>query len=72
MGDLQAFVADYAKKLDAQAMGDYDAEDAADASVAADATRIAKYDIDKIGGEIDAFYRPMVDRYNSEITAATA
>ena len=72
MGDLQAFVADYAKKLDAQAAGDYDAEAGADASVAADATRIAKYDIDKIGGEIDAFYRPMVDRYNSEITAATA
>src|SRR5207249_2487674 len=56
----------------ALAAGDYDAEAAADASVAADATRIARYDIDKIGGEIDAFYRPMVDRYNSEITAATA
>jgi hypothetical protein len=41
-------------------------------SVAGDLNRIAAYNIDTIGSEIDAFYRPMIDRYNSEISAATA
>ena len=34
-------------------------------------TKIGTYDIDRIGGEIDAFFRPLIDRYNSEIIAAT-
>ncbi len=56
MTDLQAFVSDTA----------------IDTSVAGDLNRIAAYNIDTIGSEIDAFYRPMIDRYNSEISAATA
>jgi len=39
--------------------------------VESDASKIATYDIDKIGGEIDAFYKPMIDRYNAELSAAT-
>jgi len=56
MTDLQVFLADTAR----------------DTSVAGDLNRIAAYNIDTIGGEIDAFYRPMIDRYNSELSAATA
>ena len=71
MADLQTFVGDYGKKLDAQAAGDDAALSAADTSVEADVTKIGTYDIDRIGGEIDAFFRPLIDRYNSEIIAAT-
>ena len=41
-------------------------------SVADDLNRIAAYNLDTIGAEIAAFYKPMIDRYNSEIRAATA
>jgi len=71
MADLQTFVGDYGKKLDAQAAGDDAGLSAADTSVEADVTKIGTYDIDRIGGEIDAFFRPLIDRYNSEIIAAT-
>jgi hypothetical protein len=30
------------------------------------------YNVDKIGSDIDAFYRPLIDRFNSEIAAATS
>jgi hypothetical protein len=72
MADLQKFVVDYSKHLDARAAGDDAADTAAAASIDADVNKIATYNIDTIGGEIDAFYRPMIDRYNSEMAAATA
>jgi len=72
MADIQTFVGDYGNKLDAQAAGDDVAESTAETNVDTDVTEIGKYDIDKIGGEIDSFYKPMIDRFNSEIAAATA
>jgi len=56
MTDVQTFIADTE----------------AGASVAGDLNRIAAYNLDTIGVEIDAFYTPMIDRYNSEISAATS
>ena len=56
MTDLQVFIADTA----------------AGASVAGDLNRIAAYNLETIGAEINAYYRPLVARYNAEITAATA
>ena len=69
MADIQTFVGDYGNKLDAQAAGDDVAESTAETNVDTDVTEIGKYDIDKIGGEIDSFYKPMIDRFNSEIAA---
>ena len=71
MADLQKFAADFGKKLEAMAANDYEAALDAEAVVESDASKIATYDIDKIGGEIDAFYKPMIDRYNAELSAAT-
>jgi hypothetical protein len=70
MADLQKFVTDFGVTLDAQAAGDDNATLAATAVVDADASKIATYDIDTIGGEIDAYYAPMIERYNSEMAAA--
>jgi hypothetical protein len=70
MADLQTFIGDYGKQLDAQLAGDDASVAAYQAAVMADLTKIGKYDIDKIGREIDAFYKPLIDRFNTEIAAA--
>ena len=70
--DLQAFVDDFGKQLDAQVAGDDASVAAYQANVQADLTKIASYDIDAIGKKIDAFYKPLIDHFNSEIGAATA
>ena len=72
MVDLQSFVTDYGKELDAQLAGDDASVAQYQAGVEADLTKLSAYDIDKIGKEIDAFYKPLIDRFNSEIAAATA
>ena len=72
MVDLQSFVSDYGKELDAQLAGDDASVAQYQTSVAADLTKLSAYDIDKIGKEIDAFYKPLIDQFNSEIAAATA
>jgi hypothetical protein len=70
--DLQTFVSDYSKQLDAQIAGD-DATVAQDESaVDSDRAKLGSYNVDKIGTEINAFYKPMIDRFNSEIAAATS
>ncbi len=72
IADLQAFVGDYGKQLDAQIAGDDASVAVYQANVQADLAKFATYDIDAIGKEIDAFYKPMIERFNSEIAAATA
>jgi hypothetical protein len=70
--DLQAFLSDYGKQLDAQVAGDSVSVAAYQSTVAADLTKLGAYDVDKIGREIDAFFKPLIDRFNSEMAAATA
>src|SRR2546429_3234588 len=72
MIDLQAFVNDYGKQLDAQIAGDDASVAVYQANVQADLAKFATYDIDAIGKEIDAYYKPLIERFNSEIAAATA
>jgi len=72
MTDLSAFAADFGKQLDAQIAGDDASVAVYEATVQADQGKISAYDIDKIGSEIAAFYKPLIDQFNSEITAATS
>jgi hypothetical protein len=72
MVDLQTFVSDFGKQLDAQIAGDDAAVVQYQASLDADRSKLGTYDVDKIGSDIDAFYRPLIDRFNSEIAAATS
>jgi len=70
--ELQTLVADYSKQLDAQIAGDDATVAAQQAVLDADRTKLASYDMDKVGTEIDGFYKPLIDRFNSEVAAATA
>jgi len=69
---LHKLVVDYTRQLDAEAAGGYDAAAAISVDVSADMARIAKLDVDSVGMEIDAYFRPRIDSYNQEITAATS
>lgn len=72
MVDLQTFVSDFGKQLDAQIAGDDAAVVQYQASLDADRNKLGTYNVDKIGSDIDAFYRPLIERFNSEIAAATS
>jgi hypothetical protein len=72
MVDLQTFVTDFGKQLDAQIAGDDAAVAQYQSSLDADRNKLGTYNVDKIGTDIDAFYRPLIDRFNSEIAAATS
>lgn len=72
MLDFQTLVTDYGKQLDAQLAGDAAGVATYQASVEADRAKIGGYNIDQIGTQIDAYYKPLIDRFNSEIAAATS
>jgi hypothetical protein len=52
--------------------GDSSGKATSQANVAKDVGRINGYSFDRVGIEISAFYRPLIDSYNSEMAAATA
>ena len=72
MVDLQTFVSDFGKQIDAQIAGDDAAVVQYQSSLDADRNKLGTYNVDKIGSDIDAFYRPLMERFNSEIAAATS
>jgi|ERR1700682_2432718 len=72
MVDFQALVADFGKLLDAAAAGDTNTLTTAEQAVEKDATKISSYNFDKISAAIDAYYKPLVDSFNSEMQKATA
>jgi hypothetical protein len=69
--DLQKLAADYGHELDAESAGNYDAASLIATDVATDKAKIGGYNVDRIGAEIDAYFKPSIDRYNAEIHAAT-
>ena len=71
--DMQAFVVDFSRLLDTRIAGDDAGAAAYQGAINADLQKISGgYDFDKIGAEINAFYKPLLDRFNSEIVAATS
>lgn len=72
MLDFQALVGDFGKLLDAAAASDDNGIANSEQLVQNDLTKIGSYDFDKIGSEINAYYKPLVDGFNSEMAAATA
>ena len=70
--DFQAVVADFGKLLDAIASGDVNAITNASQAIDKDATKVNSHNVDNISTEIDAYYRPLVDAFNSEMQKATA
>ncbi len=72
MVDFETLVADFGTLLDALAANDSPAIVTAGRAVEADGTKIGSYDFTKMGLDIDAYYKPRVDAFNSEMTKATS
>lgn len=72
LADMQTFIADYKKQLTAQIAGDSASVASYQDTVNADRQKLGLYDFDKIGAAITAFYKPLIDRFNAEIAAATS
>lgn len=70
--DFQTLVGDFGKLLDAVAASDDAGIASSEQAVQADAAKVGGYDFDKIGSEISAYYKPLVDGFNAEMAAATA
>ena len=72
MVDLQGFVADYGKLIDASEGGNDAAVATAAAAIQVDAGKLGAYDFDRITAEIAAFFKPLIDGFNSEMRQATS
>ena len=70
--DLATLADDFAKLLVAVAKGDSTNGSKLLKTVEAEATKIDSYDWNAISDKIDAFYKPLIDDYNSEGHKATA
>lgn len=70
--DFQTFATDIGGLLAAVNAGDVSTAQTLSAKVQADVTKLDSYDFTKIGNEIDAYYKPTIDDFNSEISKANA
>ena len=72
MVDFGTMASDFGKLLDAAIAGDDAGVTTYVDKVTADATKLGAYNFTKMGTDIDAFYKPYLDTFNSEMAAATA
>ncbi len=72
MVDFESLVTDFGKLLDAAAAGDLTTLTSSEKAAEADANKMSSYNFDSIGAQIDAFYKPLLDSFNSEMAKATA
>jgi hypothetical protein len=72
MVDFETLVADFGTLLDAVAANDSPAIVTAGRAVEGDGTKIGSYDFTQMGLDIDAYYKPRVDAFNSEMAKATS
>ncbi len=72
MVDFQKFVSDFAGRITAAEANDANAVAAFDKNLDDDANKLGTYSSAKINADFTAFYKPLIDTYNVEMTAATA
>ena len=72
MLDMQTLTSDFGKLLTAAQAGDDAAVTSAEQTLQGDANKISAYNFDTLGAQIDAYYKPLVDGFNSEMSAATS
>jgi hypothetical protein len=70
--DFQTFAADFGKLLDAAIAGDSTGATNALKAVEADAAKIDAYNFDKMASDTKAFYQPLIDSFNAEVSAANS
>jgi hypothetical protein len=67
--DVQTFANDFASVVNAKTSAQ---ANAADAALQADVKKLQAADFSKISSEIDSYYKPLIDSYNSEVDKANA
>lgn len=72
MVEFQTYATDFGKMLDAAQANDDAGVATYETNVQNDATKISNINLDTITTKIDAFYKPLIDAFNSEMSAATA
>ena len=69
---IKSLANDFAALLAAAAAGDSTGANNAEKALESDLTKIEAIDYTKIGTDIEAFYKPLIDAYNSEIDKANS
>jgi hypothetical protein len=72
MTDFETLVADFGNLIAAAQANDYAGINRAAATVQSDADKVSAYNYDKISADIDTYYLPLIDDFNSQMAAATA
>jgi hypothetical protein len=72
MVDFQVVVTDFGKYFEALISQDQSAISAATAATTVDLNKVGTYNLDNLDTEIRAFYKPLIDAFNSEMAKATA
>src|SRR5439155_12959813 len=72
MVDFQTLTSDFGKLLDAAIAGDETGLTTYSDKLQADVTKLGTYNFDQMGSDVAAFYKPYIDTFNSEMSAATA
>ena len=72
MNDFETLVADFGKLVTAAQANDNPGVTTAAVTIQADADKLSGYNYDQISADIDAYYKPLVDDFNSQMAAATA
>jgi len=72
MVDFQTLTSDFGKLIDSAIAGDETGLTTYSDKLQADVTKLGTYNFDQMGSDVTAFYKPYIDNFNSEMSAATA
>ena len=70
--DLQSISSDFTNLINAAAQSNQTAFNNAEKALEADAKKVDGFDYNKADNDIDAYYNPLIDAYNSEVDKANA
>ena len=72
MHDLQNMATDFGNLINAAAQKNQTAFNTAETALQSDAAKVEAFDYNKAGSDIDSYYQPLIDAYNSEVDKANA
>ena len=72
MVDFQTLTSDFGRLIDSAIAGDETGLTTYSDKLQADVTKLGTYNFDQMGSDVTAFYKPYIDNFNSEMSAATA
>ena len=72
MHDVQNMATDFANLINAASQKNQAAFNSAESALQSDAGKVEAFDYNKAGNDIDSYYQPLIDAYNSEVDKANA